>query len=136
MSGVAPSELILICLIALMILGPERLPPLARKLGGWLGKARQMTRSLQRQLEEETSVQKNFGFDPKDLDPTALITPREDDTYSPLHDESDEDDLEVGAGTSEAADIAKTDSNNEDSTNESEASDDPVDEEAQEKPAP
>lgn len=136
MSGVAPSELILICLIALMILGPERLPPLARKLGGWLGKARQMTRSLQRQLEEETSVQKNFGFDPKDLDPTALITPREDDTYSPLHDESDEDDLEVGAGTSQAADVAKMDSKKEESTRESEADDDPVDEETQEKPAP
>ena len=136
MSGVAPSELILICLIALMILGPERLPPLARKLGGWLGKARQMTRSLQRQLEEETSVQKNFGFDPKDLDPTALITPREDDTYSPLHDESDEGDLAVDAGTSQAGDVAKPDSPKKESTDDSEASDDSVDDKTQEKPAP
>ncbi|HNP64081.1 MAG TPA: twin-arginine translocase TatA/TatE family subunit [Woeseiaceae bacterium] len=92
MSGIAPSEFLLICLIGLMILGPERLPVVARKIGSWMGKARQMTRSLQRQLEEETSVKKNFGFDPKDLDPNELIKPRDDDTYSPLHDEEDDDD--------------------------------------------
>ncbi len=87
MSGIAPSEFLLICLIGLMILGPERLPVVARKIGSWMGKARQMTRSLQRQLEEETSIKKNFGFDPKDLDPNELMKPRDDDTYSPLHDE-------------------------------------------------
>lgn len=91
MSGIAPSEFLLICLIGLMILGPERLPTVARKIGGWMGKARQMTRSLQRQLEEETSIKKNFGFDPKDLDPSEMMKPREDDTYSPLHDEEDDD---------------------------------------------
>ncbi len=95
MSGIGGSEFILLCLIGLMILGPERLPRVARQLGSWVGKARQMTRSLQRQLEDETSVEKNFGFDPKEmekqLDPSQMITPRDDDTYSPLHDEEDEE---------------------------------------------
>jgi len=91
MSGVAPSEFILICLIALMILGPERLPKLARQMGSWLGKARQMTRSIRRQLEEETDLKKNFGFDPKELDPNEMLKPRDDDTFSPLHDDDDED---------------------------------------------
>ncbi len=91
MSGVAPSEFILICLIALMILGPERLPKLARQLGGWLGKARQMTRSIRRQLEEETDLKKNFGLDLKELDPNEMLPPRDDDTFSPMHDEDDED---------------------------------------------
>jgi sec-independent protein translocase protein TatB len=91
MSGVAPSEFILICLIALMILGPERLPKLARQLGGWMGKARQMTRSIKRQLEEETDLKKNFGFDPKELDPNEMLKPRDDDTFSPLHEDEDED---------------------------------------------
>ena len=90
MSGVAPSEFILICLIALMILGPERLPKLARQLGGWMGKARQMTRSIKRQLEEETDLKKNFGFDPKELDPNEMLKPRDDDTFSPLHEDEDE----------------------------------------------
>jgi Sec-independent protein translocase protein TatA len=77
-----------------MILGPERLPKLARQLGGWMGKARQMTRTLKRQLEEETDLEKNLGFDPKELDPSQLMTPRDDDTFSPLHDEDDDDDDE------------------------------------------
>ena len=94
MSGIGGSEFILLCLIGLMILGPERLPRVARQIGSWVGKARQMTRTLQRQLEEETSAQKNLGFDPKELDPSQMITPNEDDTYSPLHDEDDEDDEE------------------------------------------
>ena len=96
MSGIGGSEFILLCLIGLMILGPERLPRVARQLGSWVGKARQMTRTLQRQLEEEASAEKNLGFDPKELDPTQMITPREDDTYSPLHDEEDEEEEEAG----------------------------------------
>ena len=108
MSGIGGSEFILLCLIGLLILGPERLPRVARQIGGWVGKARQMTRSLQRQLEEETSVKKNFGIDPKDLNPDELIKPRDDDTYSPLHDEEGEvddtavDDADKGAAKSTA----------------------------------
>lgn len=95
MSGIAPSEFILICLIALMILGPERLPGVTRKIGAWLGKARQMSRSIQRQLEDEMDVEKNFGFDPKELDPNEMLKPRDDDTFSPLHDEDDDDDEDI-----------------------------------------
>jgi sec-independent protein translocase protein TatB len=95
MSGIGGSEFILLCLIGLLILGPERLPRVARQIGGWMGKARQMTRSLQRQLEEEVDVKKNFGIDPKDLNPNELLKPIDDDTFSPLHDDEDEDDEAV-----------------------------------------
>jgi len=91
MSGIGGSEFLLLCVIGLLILGPERLPRVARQLGSWIGKARQMTRALQRQLEEEIDVEKNLGINPKDFHPDALLTPRDDDTYSPLHDEDDED---------------------------------------------
>ena len=94
MSGIGGTEFILLCLIGLMILGPERLPRVARKLGGWVGKARQMTRTLKRQLEEELDAEKNLGFDPadlKNLNPEQLIAPRDDDTYSPMHVEEDDD---------------------------------------------
>ena len=85
MTGVGGSEFILLCLIGLLILGPERLPRVARQIGRWIGKARQMTRAMQRQLENEINAEKNFGINPKDLDPRNLMTPREDDTFSPLH---------------------------------------------------
>ncbi|MCH7830183.1 MAG: twin-arginine translocase subunit TatB [Proteobacteria bacterium] len=90
MSGIGGSEFFLLCLIGLLILGPERLPRVARQIGGWLGKARQMTRTLQRQLEEEVDLEKNLGINPKDFDPNELLRPREDDTFSPLHDKKDE----------------------------------------------
>ena len=95
MSGIGGSEFILLCIIGLLILGPERLPRVARQFGSWVGKARQMTRSLQRQLEEEINAEKNLGFDPKELkknlDPRQMMTPREDDTYSPMHVEEEND---------------------------------------------
>lgn len=91
MSGIGGSEFFLLCLIGLLILGPERLPRVARQIGGWLGRARQMTRALQRQLEEEVNVEKNLGINPKDFDPNELLKPRDDDTFSPLHDDQDKD---------------------------------------------
>ena len=87
MSGIGGSEFLLLCVIGLLILGPERLPRVARQIGGWIGKARQMTRAMQRQLQEEIDVEKNLGINPKDFHPDALLTPHEDDTYSPLHDD-------------------------------------------------
>ena len=95
MSGIGGSEFLLLCLIGLLILGPERLPRVARQLGTWIGKARQMTRALQRQLEQEVEATKDLGEglrslkELKDLNPEQLITPRDDDTYSPLHDDED-----------------------------------------------
>ena len=95
MSGIGGSEFILLCLIGLLILGPERLPRVARQLGSWVGKARQMTRALQRQLEDEIDAEKNLGFDPnelkKNLDPRQLVTPRDGDTYTPPQADKSDD---------------------------------------------
>lgn len=85
MSGIGGSEFLLLCIIGLLILGPERLPRVARQIGGWVGKARRMTRSLQRQLEEELDVERNIGINPRNLNPDSLLSPRDDDTYSPRH---------------------------------------------------
>lgn len=106
MSGIGGSEFLLLCLIGLLILGPERLPRVARQIGGWVGKARQMTRSLQRQLEEELDVEKNIGINPKDLTPDALLSPRDDDTYSPLHEEAA---TEAKAGPDDVTEEKKAD---------------------------
>jgi len=95
MSGIGGSEFLLLCLIGLLVLGPERLPRVASQLGHWLGKARLMTRTMKRQLEEELDLEKNIGINPKDLDPNELLKPREDDTFSPLHDDEKETNVET-----------------------------------------
>jgi Tat protein translocase TatB subunit len=53
------TEIVLILGIALLVLGPQRLPKLAADLGRWAGKARGMARQLKTQLEQEAST-----FDP------------------------------------------------------------------------
>lgn len=49
-------ELLLLFGLALMILGPERLPRVARRLGMWAGQARSLARSLRTQLESEIEL--------------------------------------------------------------------------------
>lgn len=46
-------EIAIICLIALMILGPERLPRTARSLGLWVGKARRTLAEVKRDIDRE-----------------------------------------------------------------------------------
>ncbi|MDT0497821.1 Sec-independent protein translocase protein TatB [Algiphilus sp. W345] len=51
------SELFLCAVIALVVLGPERLPGLARTFGRWSGQARAYMRNLTAELEREVKVQ-------------------------------------------------------------------------------
>lgn len=46
-------ELALIMLLALLIVGPERLPGMVSTLGNWAGRAKFMARSLRMQVERE-----------------------------------------------------------------------------------
>lgn len=56
-------ELIVIFVLALMVLGPERLPRVARTVGRWLGRARQMARNFQYELEREIDLEDLRGQD-------------------------------------------------------------------------
>jgi sec-independent protein translocase protein TatB len=47
------SEIIIILLVALVVLGPKRLPEIARKLGRWSVELRQAARDLRSGLEAE-----------------------------------------------------------------------------------
>jgi sec-independent protein translocase protein TatB len=51
------AELLLLSLIALLVLGPERLPRIARTLGGLSRKARSSWLSLKRSIDEEIRQQ-------------------------------------------------------------------------------
>lgn len=51
------TEIILILGLALLVLGPEKLPKLAAQIGRWTGRARSMARQLRAQLDQEVNFQ-------------------------------------------------------------------------------
>jgi sec-independent protein translocase protein TatB len=51
------SELLIIGIVALLVLGPERLPAAARTVGGVLRKARQSWMSVRNEFERELSIE-------------------------------------------------------------------------------
>lgn len=51
------TEIVLILGLALLVLGPEKLPGLAEKVGRWTGRARAMARQLRTQLEHEVTIE-------------------------------------------------------------------------------
>ena len=57
------SELLLVGIVALLVLGPERLPVAARTLGRGLGQARRAMQGLRTQLEREIELP-NFDSAP------------------------------------------------------------------------
>jgi len=53
MFDVGFSELCLIGLVSLLVIGPERLPKVARVVGFWLGKTRHMVASVKEEIRME-----------------------------------------------------------------------------------
>ena len=73
--------MIIIALLALVLLGPKRLPELARKVGQWSAELQQAARDITQGLEAEVSDLKAIGEDLK-----API----DEITKPLKEISDE----------------------------------------------
>lgn len=116
MSGVGFFELVILFMIGLVVLGPQRLPKVANQLGTWIGQARRMTRVMKRQLEDELDLGDNFkslknlGDELKDdltIGPAAAHVPHDDDTYSPLHDEEPAPSI-AGMKVEEDTDVVET----------------------------
>ncbi|MGY6274472.1 Sec-independent protein translocase protein TatB [Methylomonas sp. MgM2] len=53
MFDVGFSELVMVGLIALLVIGPERLPKAARIAGFWMGKARSTIASVKAEIKQE-----------------------------------------------------------------------------------
>ncbi len=53
MTEIGISELLLILVVALIVVGPERLPGLARKAGYWVGRLRQYVAGVRSEIEEQ-----------------------------------------------------------------------------------
>jgi sec-independent protein translocase protein TatB len=56
LTHVGVSELLLLFVIGLLILGPDRLPRIATQIGRWVGRARRTANQLRYQLEREITL--------------------------------------------------------------------------------
>jgi Tat protein translocase TatB subunit len=50
-------ELVLVFVLGLLVLGPERLPRVARSVGQWIAQAKSVANRFQREIEREIAVQ-------------------------------------------------------------------------------
>jgi sec-independent protein translocase protein TatB len=85
MLDVGFSEILLTSAIALIVLGPERLPKVARQVGNWMGRARAMARQLSEQLEREVSAEEFLKAQskPSQDPPGAAFDPSHSATLAP-----------------------------------------------------
>lgn len=51
------SELLIVALVALLVIGPERLPGAARMAGFWIGKAKRGLASIRAEMEQELGAE-------------------------------------------------------------------------------
>jgi len=74
MFGIGPWEIVLILLIALLVVGPKRLPELMRDLGKFLAQFRSVTDDMRRelQLDEEVRRLRETVHDLQDVSATAM----------------------------------------------------------------
>ena len=124
------TELLLIAALALLVLGPQKLPKLAQQVGRWVGRARAMARQFRDQLEEEAhTIETKMSIDPgidTSLDgkpkadpapataatPAAADIPAEEDFYPPDHHMHPSNQAAQAATATDAtatADVAATD---------------------------
>jgi sec-independent protein translocase protein TatB len=75
--GINGAELIILVLLAVLILGPEKLPEYTRKLTEWIRTLRNMAEGAKSQFKEETGT--DFDeidwkkYDPRQYDPRRII---------------------------------------------------------------
>lgn len=67
------TELLLITVVALVVLGPERLPRVARVAGMWLGRARRTLTSVKQEIDRELRAEELQSV----LDKQARLNPLE-----------------------------------------------------------
>lgn len=82
MFDVGFTELVMIGLVALLVVGPERLPELVRTTGRWLGRAQRIARELRTELERDVGAQELTQLQ-RDINASTLNKPLVDETHSP-----------------------------------------------------
>lgn len=77
------SEILVIFVLALIVLGPEKLPRVVREVGRWVGRARAMARQFQEQLEDEVDNDRNRTIRPEPVRPVGGVPPASPSPLTP-----------------------------------------------------
>jgi sec-independent protein translocase protein TatB len=70
-------EMLMIFALALIVLGPEKLPKLAQQVGRWVGRARNMARQFREQLETESIDLETVGEKRSNKSSASAATPKQ-----------------------------------------------------------
>jgi sec-independent protein translocase protein TatB len=107
-------EILIIFVLALVVLGPEKLPRVVSELGRWVGRARAMARQFREQLEEEVQLEearkRPMAAPPPPPPPPEPEPPPPPDTFSHAHptDATGADTSATPAGATASADEHRT----------------------------
>ncbi len=81
-------ELVLIGIVGLLVIGPDKLPEVSRNLGRWIGKTRRFINQTRRELEQELGNPTDYHENLTDLDELMRDAPDQDPDYKKKeHDE-------------------------------------------------
>ena len=99
MFDIGSAELILVLVITLLVVGPERLPGLVRTIGRFMGRARRMAQSIQYELERELDSNDIAGDRAASKDAeSATVTPHPKYGHLPERAASADEEAETGDG--------------------------------------
>ena len=74
MFGINPGEFALLALVAIIVIGPERLPTYSRQLREWVLKGREMIRTGKDQIKAEVGDDVDWSqLDPRQYDPRRIV---------------------------------------------------------------
>lgn len=108
-------ELLLIGIIALIVLGPERLPKAARTVGLWIGKAKQGFESIKTEIDRELKVkelQEQIAEQKATLEKESGLNALRDElkqTSNSIHSSAEALKTEIGDNTNSPNDEATID---------------------------
>ena len=109
-------EMLVIGIIALVVIGPERLPGVARTIGGWIGKARAFVDNTKRDIEREinaSEMRELLDSQKKEIDELRNIM---DDTKQSFQKQASDVKKTFTDSASTLQESLKTDTNSESQT--------------------
>jgi len=95
------SELLLIMIVALVVVGPERLPALMRKVGYWVGRFRRYANTVRAEIERELNADELRSMLSRQEDEIRELRDMLEDTRDQMRSEVDE--INEAANLSDAA---------------------------------